>query len=297
MAILVDENTKVLVQGMTGKEGSRCSKFMIDYGTNVVCGVTPRKGGQEEHGKPIYNSVKEALAKHPDVNTSVIFVPAKFAKGAILEAIENNIPLINIITEFIAIHDVCECVAKAKEKGLTLIGPTSIGLCSPSKKVKTGAIGGNTNKAYAPGPVGIISKSGGMSSETAYILKLAGIGQSTVVGIGGDVLNGFSFVDALKLFKDDDETKVIVLFGEIGGTYEEEAAAYIKKTNYPKPVVAFVSGKFAEDLPNTTLGHAGAIIEGNKGTRSAKVKALKDAGVHVVEIHHEIVDKVKELLK
>ena len=296
MSILIDENTKVLVQGMTGKEGSRCSKFMLDYGTNIVCGVTPRKGGMEEHGKPIYNSVKEALEAHPEVTTSVIFVPPKFAKGAMLEAIENKVPLINVITEFIPIHDVCECLAKARENGVTLVGPTSIGIISPGK-CKLGAVGGNTNKGYLPGPVGVVSKSGGMSSETSYVLKLAGIGQSTVIGIGGDVINGFGFVDALKLFKDDNETKVIVFFGEIGGTYEEDAAQYIKETNYPKPVVAFVSGKFADALPNVTLGHAGAIIEGGKGTRASKVKALTEAGVHVVEIHHEIVDKVKELLK
>lgn len=296
MAILINEKTRVLVQGITGKEGERCTKFMLDYGTKVVCGVTPGKGGQSVHGVPVYNSIKEALLKHHDVNTSVIFVPAKFAKDAMLEAIENKISLINVITEFIPLHDVCYCLAKAKENNCTIVGPTSIGIISPDS-CKLGAIGGDTNKAYMPGHVGIISKSGGMSSETAYVLKLAGIGQSTVVGIGGDVINGFSFVDALKLFAKDEETKIIVMFGEIGGTYEEEAAAYIKQTHYKKPVVAFISGKFADALPNVTLGHAGAIIEAGKGTRESKVTALREAGVHVVEVHHEIVDVVKRLLK
>lgn len=296
MAILINENTRALVQGITGKEGERCTKFMLDYGTTVVCGVTPGKGGQSIHGVPVYNSIKEALGKHPEVNASVVFVPAKLAKGAILEAIENKIPLINIITEFIPLHDVCYCLAKAKENNCMIVGPTSIGIISPGK-CKLGAIGGDTNKAYMPGNVGIISKSGGMSSETAYILKLAGIGQSTVVGIGGDVINGFSFVDALKLFAKDPETKVVMMFGEIGGTYEEEAAEFIKKTTYTKPVVAFISGKFADALPNVTLGHAGAIIESGKGTRASKVTALQDAGVHVVEVHHEIVDVVKRVLE
>ena len=200
MAILIDEHTNVLVQGITGNEGSRCTKFMIDYGTKIVCGVTPGKSGQDVDGIPVYNTIKEALQKHPEINASVIFVPPRFAKSAMLEAIENKIPLITVITENIPLHDTAYCLTKAKENKVRIVGPSSIGIIS-SGKCKLGAIGGGTNKAYVPGNIGIISKSGGMSNETAYIFKLAGLGQSTVIGIGGDVLNGFSFKDALDMFE------------------------------------------------------------------------------------------------
>ena len=295
MAILIDEHTNVLVQGITGNEGSRCTKFMIDYGTKIVCGVTPGKSGQDVDGIPVYNTIKEALQKHPEINASVIFVPPRFAKSAMLEAIENKIPLITVITENIPLHDTAYCLTKAKENKVRIVGPSSIGIIS-SGKCKLGAIGGGTNKAYVPGNIGIISKSGGMSNETAYIFKLAGLGQSTVIGIGGDVLNGFSFKDALEMFEKDPETKAVVMFGEIGGTYEEEAADFIKKGGFTKPCAAFISGKFAAALPDVSLGHAGAIIEQGKGTREAKVKALQDAGVMIAEVHHELVDLVKKRL-
>ncbi|MBS3137413.1 CoA-binding protein [Candidatus Woesearchaeota archaeon] len=296
MSILINENTRILVQGITGNEGTRATKFMLAYGSKVVAGVTPGKGGQNVESVPVYNSIKESLAKHPEINCSVILVPPKFAKAAMIEAIENRIKLINVITEFIPIHDVAECIAKAKQNNCIIVGPTSVGIISPGK-CKIGMIGGDTNKAYMPGNIGIISKSGGMSSETAYIFKLAGIGQSTVVSIGGDVINGFSFKDALALFEKDPKTHAVVIFGEIGGTYEEEAAEFIKQAGFTKPCAAFISGKFAEALPNVTLGHAGAIIEGGKGTRESKVKALKDAGVMIAEVHHELVELVKKALK
>jgi succinyl-CoA synthetase alpha subunit len=296
MSILINEQTKVLVQGITGKEGMRATQFMQAYKTKVVAGVRPGKGGEIVEGVPVYNSCKEALHAHPDITISVIIVPAKGAKEAIVEALEANIKLINVITENIPIKDTAYCVALAKKHNATIIGPTSIGIISPGK-AKVGMIGGTTSEQFSKGNVGIISKSGGMSSETASILTKAGIGQSTVVGSGADVIIGTNYVELLEMFREDAETKMIVIFGEIGGTAEEDAAAYIKQTNYPKPIVAFISGKFAELLPSTTLGHAGAIIEEGKGTRAAKVAALKDAGVHVVEVHHEIVEKVKELLK
>lgn len=296
MSILIDKKTKVLVQGITGKEGMRSTEFMQAYETNVVAGVRPGKGGEQVLGVPIHNTVKEAKEAHKDISVSVIIVPAKGAKDAILEAIEAEIKTIVVITENIPIQDTAYCVALAKKKNVMIIGPTSIGIISPGK-AKVGMIGGMTSEQFMHGPVGIISKSGGMSSETASILTMAGIGQSTVVGCGADVIMGTNYVELLELFKNDPETKVIVLFGEIGGTAEEDAAAYIKKTKYPKPIVAFISGKFAEMLPSTTLGHAGAIIEEGKGTREGKVQALRSVGVHVVEVHHEIVEKVKELLK
>ncbi|MAG47656.1 succinate--CoA ligase subunit alpha [archaeon] len=294
MAILIDENTKVLVQGITGKEGSKSTKDMLDYGTKVLCGVTPGKGGQEVHGIPVYNTIKEALKEH-DVNTSIISVPPLRAKEAAFEAIENNIPLINLISEQIPIHDTSKILQYAKEKNIRIVGPSSIGIISPGK-AKIGYIGGSENKSFLQGNVGIISKSGGMCSETALILKQKNIGQSTVLGTGGDELLGTDFVDALKLFRDDKETKAIVLFGEIGGSYEEEAAKYIIETKYEKPVIAFISGKFTSQFPNITFGHAGAIIEGNKGTRENKIKELKKAGVLIAEVHHEIADLVKGVM-
>ncbi len=296
MSILIDQKTKVLVQGITGKEGIRATQFMQSYSTKVVAGVRPGKGGEVVEGVAVYNNCKEAIQAHPEITISVIIVPAKGAKDAIIEALEANIKLINVITENIPIKDTAYCVALAKKHNARIIGPTSIGIISP-EKAKVGMIGGSISEQFTKGNVGIISKSGGMSSETASILTKAGIGQSTVVGCGADVIMGTNYVELLEMFKDDPETKIIVIFGEIGGTAEEDAADYIKQTNYPKPVVAFISGKFAEMLPSTTLGHAGAIIEEGKGTRAAKVAALQDAGVHVVEIHHEIVEKVKEILK
>jgi succinyl-CoA synthetase alpha subunit len=295
MAILINKNTEVLVQGITGKEGTRATQFMLNYKTKVVAGVRPGKGGEQVEGVPVYNTVKDAREAHPNISLSLVIVPAKVAKHAIIEAIEAGIKTINVITENMPIKDTAYCIAFAKEHNAHIIGPTSIGIASPGK-AKVGVIAGPNSEQLLQGPVGIISKSGGMSSETANILTMQRIGQSTIVGMGADVLIGTTYTELLEMFKDDEQTKIVVLFGEIGGTAEEDAAEYIKETKYPKPVVAFISGKFAETLPHTTLGHAGAIIEEGKGTRKAKVKALENAGVHVVEVHHEIVDKVKELL-
>ncbi len=295
MGILINENTEVLVQGITGKEGVRATQFMLQYKTKVVAGVRPGKAGEYVEGVPVYDTVQDAVAVHSNISISVVIVPPKTAKHAVKEAIDAGIKTICVITENIPIKDTAYCIALASQNNARIIGPTSIGIISPGK-AKIGLIGGNSNEQFMPGHVGIISKSGGMSSETANILTQAGIGQSTVIGIGADVLIGTPYTKILEMFKNDDETKVIVIFGEIGGTAEEDAAEYIKKTNYPKPIIAFISGKFAETLPSTTLGHAGAIIEEGKGTRKAKVDALTAAGVYVVDVHHEIVEKAKELL-
>ncbi len=295
MSILVDKNTKVMVQGITGNEGRKAVKEMLSYGAKVICGVTPGKGGQTVENRPVYNSVKEALQKHPEVNATTIYVPPFAGKAAALEAIENKIPLVNIITEQIPIHDSAKIIAAARKNNVTVVGPSSIGIISPGKS-KIGSIGGDSNRAYSAGNIGVISKSGGMASETSLLLKKAGLGQSTVVGIGGDVLAGSTFADILRLFEKDEETKAVVIFGEIGGTYEEDAAELIKEGGFTKPVVAFISGKFAAGLEHVSLGHAGAIVEGSKGTRDNKVKALKEAGVLVAEVHHELVDLVKKVL-
>ncbi|NQV91309.1 CoA-binding protein [Candidatus Woesearchaeota archaeon] len=297
MAILIDETTIFLIQGITGKQGQRTCEEMLKAGSKVVAGVTPGKGGEEVEGVPVFNSISEVSDK---IDCSVILVPPKFAKAAILEAIESNIKLINIVTENIPVHDMAYCFAKAKEKNIRIIGPTSAGINSVGKS-KCGPIGSGKSKvSFIQGNIGVISRSGGMASETSLVLKQAGLGQSTVVSIGSDILMGESFKELIQDFEHDSETKGIILFGEIGGTAEEDLADYLiqRTTPYPKPIVAFISGTFVEtyNIQNVSLGHAGAIIEGDKGTRKAKVKALKEAGVLIAEVHHEVGEIMKQTL-
>lgn len=295
MSILINQKTVCLIQGITGKEGTRVAIDMMAYGTKVVAGVTPGKGGQAVEGVPVYNSVSEALELHQDVNTTGVYVPPFAVLNAVKEALQNNIKLIHIITEHVPIKDTAEIIALAKKTEATIVGPSSIGIISPGK-AKVGSIGGaDADRAFAPGKIGVISKSGGMASEVSWLLKKAGFGQSTVVGIGGDILIGSTFSDLLPQFGGDPETEAVVLVGEFGGTYEEEAAAYIQKTKFSKPVVAFISGLFAESLPQgVALGHAGAIIEGDKGTRKTKVAALEAAGVKIAQIPTEIPQLLKQ---
>ncbi len=298
MAILINEKTRFLIQGITGKQGEQACQEMILAGSKVVAGVTPGKGGQEVLAVSVYNTVKEAQEKHP-LDCSVIFVPPRVAKSAIVEAMEAGIKLINVVTENIPVHDMAYCFSLAKEKKVTIIGAASAGIFSVGK-AKCGPIGsGKAKIAFTPGPIGIISRSGGMSCETSLVLSQAGLGQSTVVSIGSDVLMGAAFAELLPLFEKDKETKGLVLFGEIGGTSEEDLAAYLIKRKeqgkpFIKPIVAFISGKFASNMPGVSLGHAGAIIEGNKGTRENKVKVLQGAGVVIAEIHHDVARLIKE---
>lgn len=289
MAILIDKNTRVLVQGITGNEGSRACKEMLVYGTQVVAGVTPGKGGQTVEGVPVYNTVFEALDSHPEINTSLITVPAAFAKDAALEAIDAHIPLIDILTEHVPTADAAYIVAAARRQGVRVVGPSSVGIISPGV-AKIGSIGsGEVKKVFTSGPIGVVSKSGGMTAEVSATLSRAKLGQSTVIGIGGDAIIGSDFVDLLELFEKDSETKAVVLFGEVGGTYEELAAAFIKRGGFKKPVVALVAGSFTETLPQgTVLGHAGAIVSRGRGSYASKVKALKAAGVMVVDILDEV---------
>jgi len=298
MSILVDKNTKVLVQGATGKEGQRGITQMINYGTKVLAGVTPGKGGQKVEGIPVFDTVKEAVDKFPEINTSFICVPKMAAKDAILEAIYYDIPLINVLTEHLPISDAAYTVASAKEKNIRIVGPSSIGIISPGK-AKLGSIGGSEpNFSFTIGDVGVISKSGGMASEISFILKKEGLGQSTAIGVGGDMIVGSTFADLLEIFEKDEETKAVVLFGEHGGTYEEEAAEFIKAKKFTKPVAAFISGLFAEMLPHgQSLGHAGAIIEAGKGHRDDKVRALESAGVAIAEIPDDLPKLIKKMVK
>lgn len=297
MSILVDQNTNVLVQGITGHEGSRAAREMRLFGTNVVAGVTPGKGGQKVENIPVYDTIKEALRKHPDINTSLIAVPAAFVRDAALEAIVAGIPLLNILTEHTATQDSAFILAHARLRNIRVIGPSSVGIISPGKS-KVGSIGSSEiNNVFSPGSVGIISKSGGMTAEIASILTRAGLGQSTVLGIGGDQIVGSDFVDIMLLFENDPETKAIVLFGEIGGTYEEKAADLMTQGKFGKPVVAMIAGRFSKKLPRqTVLGHAGAIVAQGRGSYESKIKALKKAGALLPETLEEIPVLVKKAL-
>ena len=294
MSILIDQKTKVLIQGITGGEGSRACKEMLSYGTKILAGVTPGKGGQFVEGVAVYDTVAEALFNHPEINTSLIAVPAAFLKDAASEVIFGGIPLIDILTELVPTQDSAWVVALAKLKNVRVVGPASVGILSPGK-AKIGSIGsGGISDLFSAGFVGVISKSGGMTAEISSMLTRHGLGQSTVIGIGGDQIIASDFADILKLFADDEETKAVVLFGEVGGTYEEQAAEFIKKSGFKKPVVAIIAGRFSELLPQeTVLGHAGAIVAKGRGSYDSKVDALKDAGVMVASTLEEIPDLLK----
>ncbi len=286
--ILVDKNTRVLVQGITGREGSFHARQMLDYGTNIVAGVTPGKGGQEVHGIPVYDSVKEALAHH-EVDASIIFVPAAAAADAALEAAHAGVGLVVLITEGIPTLDMVAAVKEIKALGVRLIGGNCPGLISAGE-TKIGIMPGHVFKR---GRVGIISRSGTLTYEAAAALSAAGLGTTTTVGIGGDPIIGTTFKDLLPIFNDDPETEAVVVIGEIGGSDEEEAAEWIK-ANMKKPVVAFISGKSAPK--GKRMGHAGAIIMGDVGTPESKVKAFEDAGVPIADTIDEIVELVKKAL-
>lgn len=294
MAILVTNKTRVLIQGITGKEGSKVALQMKNYYTKVLAGVTPGKGGQEVHGVPVYNTIAEAVDAHPGINTSFVAVPNFAAYEAMEEAIQARIPLVNVLTEHIPIQDTAKAIVLSKANGVKIVGPSSIGIISPGIG-KVGSIGGDDPRGvYSKGSVGVISKSGGMASEVSWILTKNGIGQSTVIGIGGDILVGSTFADLMEEFEKDEQTKSVILFGEIGGTYEEEAAELIKKGKFSKKVIAFISGLFAESLPQgTKLGHAGAIIYGDKGSYKSKIESLKSAGVTIAKTPDEIPSLLK----
>ncbi len=279
MAIIIDDRTRVVVQGATGKQGSFHLKQMLAYGSNVVAGVSARKGGQNVEGVPVYDTVFAAVeAEEP--TASIIFIPAPFAKEAAFEALEAGLKTVVIITEHIPVHDAMEIMALAQIKGATIIGPNTFGIISPGQ-CKMGIM---PNSIYLPGKTGIVARSGTLSYEIVYNLTAAGLGQSTVVGLGGDRVPGLSFIDLLQQFEADPETENVVLVGEIGGNAEEEAAEYIKTMR--KPVVAFLAGKSAP--PGKRMGHAGAIIERGKGTFESKVKALAAAGAKVASLPWEV---------
>ena len=289
MSILVNKETRLIVQGFTGSQGTLHSEQSIEYGTNIVGGVTPGKGGLEHLGKPVFNSVKEAVDK-VEPNASIIFVPAKFCKDSILEAAEAGIKLIICITEGVPTLDMLDVKKYVDNIGARLIGPNCPGVITPGE-AKLGIMPGNI---HLPGSIGIISRSGTLTYEAVKQTTDLGFGQSSCVGIGGDPIPGSSFIDMLKLFEEDTQTEAIVMVGEIGGTAEEAAAEYIKD-NISKPVISYIAGQTAP--AGKRMGHAGAIIAGGKGTAADKISKLKECGVHVADNLVEIGNKVAEVLK
>jgi succinyl-CoA synthetase alpha subunit len=288
LSVLVDKSTRLIVQGLTGKEGTFHAKQMVEYGTNIVGGVTPGKGGTTHEGIPVFNTVAEAV-KEAGANASVIYVPPSFAADAVMEAADAGIPVIVCITEGIPTRDMVKVKEYLSDKPVRLIGPNCPGIISPGR-CKIGIMPGHIHRE---GNIGVVSRSGTLTYEAVGQLTALGLGQSSAIGIGGDPIVGTTHVDALRLFQADDETIGIVMIGEIGGTAEEEAAAFAKE-NVTKPIVAFIAGQTAP--PGRRMGHAGAIIAGGKGTAAEKMKALGDAGIHVVKSPADIGNAMKDAL-
>lgn len=276
MGIIIDKDTKAIVQNITGSQGRFHTKLMIECGTRIVAGVAPGKGGAEVHGVPVYDSVREAQEKHA-ANASIIFVPAPFAADAVFEALENGIGTIVIITEHIPIRDSIEVMAYAKGKKAVIVGPNTPGIIT-SGECKLGIM---PSHIFSSGPIGMVSRSGTLTYEIAAALTRRQLGQSTCLGLGGDPITGLNFIDALRMFEEDKQTKAVALIGEIGGNLEELAAKYISGEKYPKPVAAYIAGRSAP--PGKRMGHAGAIVMGKAGTAERKIEALKEAGAEVAE--------------
>jgi len=288
MSVLIGKNTKLLIQGITGSQGMLHTRGCRDYGTNVVAGVTPGKGGQDFEGVPIFNTVQEAV-KTTAANASMILVPPAFAADAIMEAADAEIPLIVAITEGVPVVDMVTAVSFVRQKGSRLIGPNCPGIITPGQS-KIGIMPGPIHRT---GSVGIVSRSGTLTYEAVGQITRVGLGQSTCIGIGGDPVNGTNFIDCLKLFQEDPQTEAIVMIGEIGGDAEEQAAEFVKE-NVTKPIVSFIAGQTAP--PGRRMGHAGAIISGGHGTAEEKMSALQNAGIHVVKTPAEIGEKMLEAL-
>ncbi|MBW1690280.1 MAG: CoA-binding protein [Deltaproteobacteria bacterium] len=297
MAILAHEDTRIIVQGITGREAVTFTKDMIDYGTKVVAGVTPGKGGQTVHGVPVFDTVCQAVREH-SAEASVISVPPAMVKGAALEALSNGIKLLVIVAERVPQRDTVEVLEVARADGAVVIGPNSLGMINPHT-VKIGMAGGpveNLKKAYMPGPVGIASRSGGMTTEVANLLTTHGIGQSTCISMGGDPVVGSNFLDLVPLFDKDPDTKAIVLFCEPGGVIEERLSDVVLSEEIRTPIVAFVAGRFVDTMPGVRFGHAATIVEGTRGTAAGKVERFQRAGIHVAEGFNDIVSILETLL-
>ena len=296
MSILLDENTRVIVQGMTGREGSLRTEFMKGYGTKVVAGVTPGRGGQELLGIPVFDTVKEAVKNVGQVDATVTFIPGPGLKNAVYEAIDAGVKFIVSPVERIPVHDVISMVNYALANDVKLLGPGSLGLISPGRAAM-GWLGGSTdwaNMLFEPGPMGVISRSGGQSGTVPWALKVAGLGISTALHIGTEPVLGISMAEVLRLFEKDDQTKAVAIFGEIGGTLEEEAAEVVAAKEYTKPLVAFIAGAWAPE--GMRFSHASSIVERGKGTAKGKIEALRGAGATVVDSPEEIAPAIRKLL-
>jgi succinyl-CoA synthetase alpha subunit len=290
-AILVNKATNVVVQGMTGREGTSHTLAMQKYGTRILAGVTPGKGGESVAGIPVYNGVKKAIEQHPEINTSVVFVPAAFNADAIYEALDAGVKLIVDITEHVPVHDTLVFVNYCRSKGATVIGPNCPGVISP-EECKVGIMPGHI---FSKGRVGIVSRSGTLTYEIAWVLSKAGLGQSTAVGVGGDPIIGLDSVEALDLFDEDNDTDAIVLIGEIGGDAEERLAASVSKSGKKKkPIVSFIAGRQAP--PGKRMGHAGAIVSMGSGTAAGKIKALEAVGIPVAELPSDIPELLRKAI-
>ena len=290
MAILVGKNTRAIVQGITGSQGMFHTKLMLEYGTKIVAGVTPGKGGTNVHGVPVYDTVSEVVSMHK-VDASVIFVPAPFAKDAALEAVDSGLNPIVLITEGIPVRDTMELLAVTREKKTILIGPNTPGIITAGE-CKLGIMPAHV---FSKGSIGLVSRSGTLTYEIAAGLTKSGLGETTCIGIGGDPIVGLTFIDLLEMFRSDEETKAVALIGEIGGNAEEQAAEHIRRTSYPKPVAAYIAGRTAP--PGKRMGHAGAIISGRSGTADSKIEALQDAGVHVAEKPADVAKLLADLVR
>jgi succinyl-CoA synthetase alpha subunit len=299
MSILVNADTTFIVQGITGREAVNLTRECLDYGSKVVGGVTPGRKGREVHGVPVFDTVQQAVENYgAPVDGSVVTVPPAFTKDAVLEAIANGIKTIVIVTERIPRGDVAEMVEFAKMNDARIIGPNCLGIIVPGE-VKMGGIGGparDAAKAYEPGPVGVMSRSGGMTTEISSTLTAAGLGQSTAVSIGGDAIIGSTYAELMPLFEADEQTEAIVIYTEPGGRMEAELARWVKENNSRLPIVAFMAGRFMDEMPGMSFGHAGTIVEGKEDTAAEKIARLNEAGITVAEEISEIPDLVKARL-
>lgn len=296
MGILIDENTRVLVQGITGRTGEFATRYMLEYGTKVVAGVTPGKGGANVWGVPVYNSVKDAVEAHESIDATVIIVPPDSVKSAAYEALENGIKLLLIPTERVPLHDTLEILALAQRKEARVVGPGAFGIINPNRAV-LGWVGGSLKLAketFRPGNIGVISRSGGQTTTISWLISEAGYGVSTAIHVGSETIVGTTEAELLLLFEKDSETEAVVIFGEIGGIQEEEAAEIVRDGRFTKPLIAYIAGQM---LPSgIRFSHASAIIEGRRGSAESKTESLKNAGAYVLDTPKDIVKTLREIL-
>jgi succinyl-CoA synthetase alpha subunit len=296
--ILIDRNTAIVIQGITGREAVTMTRECLDYGSRIVGGVTPGRGGRDVHGVPVYDSLAE-ITRRTRVDASVVSVPPAFTRDAVFEAIENGVRLIVIITERIPRYEVAQMVELAALRGARIIGPNCLGLLSPGE-AKVGGLGGraeDARKAFSPGPIGVMSRSGGMTTEICNTLSAAGLGQSTAVSIGGDAIIGSTYAELMPLFEADPATRAIVIYSEPGGRMEAELARWVKENHSRLPLVAFMAGRFMDAMPGMRFGHAGTIVEGKADTTAEKIERLRDAGIAVAERIEDIPELVKSRLR